>query len=154
MPQISRFFGIIIMMYYDDHNPPHFHARYGGQECLIRIDNFQVLEGNLSSRALKMVVEWAEIPLRASLAVATERATKPSCPPGAPAAVSGCKALGAGPGRASGVILRRLPLLGLALDPFSRRVKMTVNADDGSPPTWRSRNNPFRAGKWGIGLRA
>lgn len=61
MPQISRFFGIIIMMYYDDHNPPHFHARYGGQECLIRIDNFQVLEGNLSSRALKMVLEWAEI---------------------------------------------------------------------------------------------
>jgi hypothetical protein len=61
MPQISRFFGIIIMMYYDDHNPPHFHARYGSQECLIRIDNLKVLEGNIPSRALKMVIEWAEM---------------------------------------------------------------------------------------------
>jgi hypothetical protein len=61
MPQISRFFGIIIMMYYDDHNPPHFHARYGSQECLIRINDLGVLEGNLPSRALKMVIEWAEM---------------------------------------------------------------------------------------------
>jgi Domain of unknown function (DUF4160) len=61
MPQISRFFGIIILMYYDDHNPPHFHARYGSQECLIRINDLTVLEGNLPSRALKMVIEWAEL---------------------------------------------------------------------------------------------
>jgi hypothetical protein len=61
MPQISRFFGIIILMYYDDHNPPHFHARYGSQECLIRISDLSVLEGSLPSRALKMVIEWAEL---------------------------------------------------------------------------------------------
>lgn len=59
MPQISRFFGIIILMYYDDHNPPHFHARYGSQECLIKIDDLQVLEGKIPQRALQMVLEWA-----------------------------------------------------------------------------------------------
>jgi hypothetical protein len=59
MPQISRFFGIIIMMYYDDHDPPHFHVRYGSQECIIRIDNLTVLERKIPSRALGMVIEWA-----------------------------------------------------------------------------------------------
>ncbi|MBK8551696.1 MAG: DUF4160 domain-containing protein [Ignavibacteria bacterium] len=61
MPQISRFFGIIISMYYNDHNPPHFHARYGEFESLISIDNFSILEGNLPSRALSLVIEWAKI---------------------------------------------------------------------------------------------
>ena len=59
MPQISRFFGIIILMYYDDHNPPHFHVGYGSEECLIRIDNLTVIEGKIPSRALGMVIEWA-----------------------------------------------------------------------------------------------
>ena len=59
MPQISRFFGIIITMYYDDHNPPHFHAKYGGEECLINIIDLSVLDGKLSSRASGMVIEWA-----------------------------------------------------------------------------------------------
>ena len=49
MPQISRFFGIIISMYFDDHNPPHFHAKYGEFEALISIDNFSILEGDLPS---------------------------------------------------------------------------------------------------------
>ena len=61
MPQISRFFGIIILMYYDDHNPPHFHVRYGSQECLIKIDNLSVIEGKIPSRALGMVIEWATL---------------------------------------------------------------------------------------------
>lgn len=61
MPQISRFFGIIISMYFNDHNPPHFHARYGEYESLISIDDFSVLEGNLPSRALSLVMEWAKI---------------------------------------------------------------------------------------------
>ncbi len=61
MPEISRFFGIIIAMYYDDHNPPHFHARYGEYEAVIRIDDFAVLEGGLPPRALGLVMEWAEI---------------------------------------------------------------------------------------------
>ena len=59
MPQISRFFGIIIAMYYYDHNPPHFHAKYGSDECLISIPELSVIEGKLPSRALGMVIEWA-----------------------------------------------------------------------------------------------
>lgn len=59
MPEISRFFGIIILMYYDDHNPPHFHARYGGQRAAIEIASLRVLEGALPPRALGLVVEWA-----------------------------------------------------------------------------------------------
>ena len=61
MPEISRFFGIIIAMFYDDHNPPHFHARYGGYKASIRIDDFAVLDGYLPPRALGLVMEWAEI---------------------------------------------------------------------------------------------
>jgi len=47
MPEISRFFGIIIAMFHGDHNPPHFHARYGEHRAIIRIEDFAVLEGNL-----------------------------------------------------------------------------------------------------------
>ena len=60
MPQISRFFGIIISMYFDDHNPPHFHARYSDDEC-ISIHERIVLEGRLPPRALGMVIEWANL---------------------------------------------------------------------------------------------
>lgn len=59
MPEISRFFGIIILMYYDEHNPPHFHARYGSDKAAIEITSLRVLEGSLPSRALGLVVEWA-----------------------------------------------------------------------------------------------
>lgn len=59
MPQISRFFGIVIAMYFDDHAPPHFHAKYGSDECLISITDLRVIEGKLPSRALGMVIEWA-----------------------------------------------------------------------------------------------
>ena len=61
MPEISRFFGIIIAMFYGDHNPLHFHARYGNDSAIIRIDNFAVLEGTLPPRALGLVIEWAEL---------------------------------------------------------------------------------------------
>ena len=61
MPQISRFFGIIIAMYFDDHNPPHFHAKYGDFEALISIKDFSVIEGQIPSRALGMVIEWASL---------------------------------------------------------------------------------------------
>ena len=60
MPEISRFFGIIIAMFYGDHNQPHFHARYGSDSATIRIDNFAVLDGYLPPRALGLVIEWAE----------------------------------------------------------------------------------------------
>ncbi len=56
MPEISRFFGIIIAMFYDDHNPPHFHARYGGYKASISINDFAMLEGYLPPRALGLVM--------------------------------------------------------------------------------------------------
>jgi len=59
MPEISRFYGIIIAMFYNEHNPPHFHARYGSQKVVIAIRTLSVLEGKLPARALGMVVEWA-----------------------------------------------------------------------------------------------
>jgi hypothetical protein len=59
MPQISRFFGIIISMYYDEHNPPHFHAIYGEFMAEIGINELNVLIGKLPSRALGLVIEWA-----------------------------------------------------------------------------------------------
>jgi len=59
MPEISRFFGIIISIFYDEHNPPHFHARYGDHKIAIAINTLQVLEGYLPPRALGLVIEWA-----------------------------------------------------------------------------------------------
>lgn len=59
MPEISRFFGIIITMNYNDHPPPHFHARYGGEQAIIGIETLQVLGGRLGPRAMGLVVEWA-----------------------------------------------------------------------------------------------
>ena len=59
MPQISRFFGIIIKMFFDDHNPPHFHAEYGEYKAEIGITDLNVLRGELPARALGLVIEWA-----------------------------------------------------------------------------------------------
>jgi hypothetical protein len=73
MPRISHFFGIVIAMYYDDHAPPHFHARYGEFEALIAIDSLTVLEGGLPRRALALTVEWAALH-RAELAIDWDRA--------------------------------------------------------------------------------
>lgn len=61
MPEISRFFGIIIAMFYNDHAPPHFHARYGEQRAIIAIDSLTVLGGRLSPRVLGLVMEWASL---------------------------------------------------------------------------------------------
>jgi phosphomannomutase len=59
MPEICRFYGIIIAMFFDDHNPPHFHARYGKDNVAIEISSLRVLEGQFPPRALGLVVEWA-----------------------------------------------------------------------------------------------
>jgi hypothetical protein len=59
LPEICRFYGIIIAMFFDDHNPPHFHARYGGDKVAIEIESFRILDGQLPSRALGLVIEWA-----------------------------------------------------------------------------------------------
>ena len=61
MPQISRFLGIIISMYFDDHNPPHFHAQYNKYKVQIKIDDLSVIEGKLPPRVLGLVIEWATI---------------------------------------------------------------------------------------------
>jgi Domain of unknown function (DUF4160) len=60
LPEISRFLGIIIVMYYNDHSPPHFHAKYGEFEAVIAIDTGEVVEGRLPPRALGLVQEWRE----------------------------------------------------------------------------------------------
>ena len=59
MPEICRFYGIIIAMFFADHNPPHFHARYGSEKVAIEIKTLRILEGNLPPRALGLVIEWA-----------------------------------------------------------------------------------------------
>lgn len=61
MPEISRFFGILIAMFFGDHNPPHFHARYGGHKITIKIADFSVMDGYLPPRALGLVMEWAAL---------------------------------------------------------------------------------------------
>ena len=59
MPTISRFFGIAIRMYYDDHGRPHFHAHYGNSSAKIDIETLEVIEGKLPRRALGLVIDWA-----------------------------------------------------------------------------------------------
>lgn len=59
MPELSRFYGIIIGMYYDDHPPAHFHVQYGEHQAKIQIDTLAVIRGSLPGRALGLVVEWA-----------------------------------------------------------------------------------------------
>lgn len=59
MPEISRFYGIVIGMFYNDHNPPHFHAIYGRFEAKISIDPPGLLVGELPPRALALTIEWA-----------------------------------------------------------------------------------------------
>lgn len=61
MPEISRFFGIIIRMYFDDHNPPHFHAEFQEHRAIIDIQNPMLLDGYLPPKQLKLVQAWALI---------------------------------------------------------------------------------------------
>ncbi len=59
MPEVSRFFGIIIRLYWNDHEPPHFHAIYGEHEALVEIETLAIYRGHLPRRALALVLEWA-----------------------------------------------------------------------------------------------
>lgn len=61
MPELSRFYGIIIRMFYGDHAPPHFHAAYQGEEVQITIETLEVIAGGISRRALSFVLEWASL---------------------------------------------------------------------------------------------
>jgi hypothetical protein len=60
MPTICAFYGIIIQMFWDEHAPPHFHARYGEFEALVDIRSLEIMEGSLPRRAMAMVMEWAK----------------------------------------------------------------------------------------------
>jgi hypothetical protein len=61
MPEICRFLGIVIAMHYNDHSPPHFHARYGDYKALIAIQTGEVLAGQLPPRVIGLVQEWREL---------------------------------------------------------------------------------------------
>ncbi len=75
MPEISRFYGIVIKMYFADHAPPHFHAEYAEYEARVAISNLAVLTGELPPRAMGLVAEWATLHQR-ELQTLWERATK------------------------------------------------------------------------------
>jgi len=59
MPELSRFYGIIIRMYFGDHNPPHFHVLYGGEMAEIDIRTLEIIAGKIPKRAYHLVLEWA-----------------------------------------------------------------------------------------------
>jgi len=61
MPELSRFLGITISMYFKDHSPPHFHVTYNDYRALISISELKVLEGHLPSRILGLVIEWGDL---------------------------------------------------------------------------------------------
>ena len=61
MPRISAFYGIVIAMFYADHPPPHFHARYGEFEAQVLILTGEILNGALPRRAEALVREWAQL---------------------------------------------------------------------------------------------
>ncbi|MFP3090187.1 DUF4160 domain-containing protein [Treponema sp. TIM-1] len=61
MPELSRFLGIIMAMYFNDHNPPHFHVIYNEYDAEIDIRNLSILEGKLPARILGLAIEWAEL---------------------------------------------------------------------------------------------
>ncbi|UCH92250.1 MAG: DUF4160 domain-containing protein [Candidatus Aminicenantes bacterium] len=61
MPEIARFYGIVIKLFFSDHPPPHFHAVYGEYVGLFNIDTLEMIEGDLPNRARKLVLEWASL---------------------------------------------------------------------------------------------
>ncbi len=61
MPEISRFLGIVIVMYYRDHDPAHFHAIYGECEAVFAIEDLRIIEGKLPGRVAGLVLEWATL---------------------------------------------------------------------------------------------
>ena len=75
MPEISRFYGIVIKMYFGDHAPPHFHAEYAEHEARVAIDNLAIISGELPARAMGLVIELATLHQR-ELRALWERAEK------------------------------------------------------------------------------
>lgn len=61
MPEICRFLGMVISMYFDEHNPPHFHVRYNDYRAVISIRNCNLLDGHLPARVRGLIEEWVEL---------------------------------------------------------------------------------------------
>lgn len=61
MPEISRFFGIVIYMYFKDHLPPHFHAEYGDQEAQFSIETGNIIVGDLPRKQIRLIQAWVEL---------------------------------------------------------------------------------------------
>jgi len=61
MPELCRFLGMVISIYFEDHNPPHFHVEYDGSKVLISIVDLSVLKGDLPPRVLGLAMEWARL---------------------------------------------------------------------------------------------
>lgn len=61
MPELSRFYGIIIAMFAKDHLPPHFHARYGDYGAYFSIESCELLEGEMPRRAVRLIQDWADL---------------------------------------------------------------------------------------------
>ncbi len=61
MPTISRFYGLVIAMYLNDHEPPHFHAQHDKLKAKVRIDTLEVIDSTLTVRDLRLVLAWAEL---------------------------------------------------------------------------------------------
>lgn len=61
MPEISRFYGIVIKMFFDDHEPPHFHVEYAEHLAVVSIETVALIGGTLPPRALGLVAEWAAL---------------------------------------------------------------------------------------------
>ena len=79
MPEISRFYGVVIQMYYGDHAPPHFHALYAGAVVKMAIETLEILDGGLPPRAMRLVLEWAALH-RGELLEAFQRAVSLETP--------------------------------------------------------------------------
>jgi carotenoid cleavage dioxygenase-like enzyme len=69
MPEICRFLGIVITMYFDEHNPPHLHVRYNEYRASIEIESLNVMTGRIPARVRGLVEEWAELHRRELLAM-------------------------------------------------------------------------------------
>ncbi|MGA7227209.1 MAG: DUF4160 domain-containing protein [Acidimicrobiia bacterium] len=79
MPRISSFYGITILMFFGDHNPPHIHARYAWQVARVALDG-TILDGEIPRRAVRLVSEWISLH-QAELEICWDRAVNHE-PPG------------------------------------------------------------------------
>ena len=60
MPEISRFYGIIVYMFFQDHSPPHFHVKYQNFEATVNIED-GIIKGEIPRRALRLIYEWLDM---------------------------------------------------------------------------------------------